>query len=129
MIAEHPDLWLAYYCRGMNHLHWPRALRHNDAAAADFLLCVESQRKAAAPDAQPYFVRAHIGLGDAYAKARKYNLARKAWRHGLQVFPNSTELKERLGIEDNRKLLEYVEAKRSLEQPIDTDLSFLDPEP
>ena len=130
-IAEHPDLdlWLAYYCRGMNHLHWPRALLHSDAAAADFRRCLELQRKDEAEDTKPYLVRPHIGLGDAYTKAEQYDSARKAWSQGLQLFPTSSELKERLAIKANHKLLEYVEAKRSLDQPIDTDLSFLNTDP
>jgi hypothetical protein len=35
-------------------------------------------------------------------------------------------LKERLAIQDGAQLLKFVEAQRSLEHPIDTDLSFMD---
>jgi len=47
----------------------------------------------------------------------------------MKLFPNSQELKERLAIADDSALLRYVESKRSLEQPIDTSLSFLDRRP
>ncbi|MCH7592287.1 MAG: VCBS repeat-containing protein [Planctomycetes bacterium] len=126
VIARHPDMWAAYYCRGMNHLHWPRALRHSDDAVVDFEKCLELQRKRGVGHPRPYYVRAHLGLGDAHAKAKQYDKARDAWRAGLELFPKSKELVERLAITDNGKLLEFVESKRSLEQPIDTGLGFLD---
>ena len=161
VIAENPDLWVAYYCRGMNHLHWPRALKHSDAAAADFRECLRIQRRTslpaslnegtrrsdaatATPQALPPplqrgglggsvqgagFERTFIGLGDSYAKAGAAAKARDAWREGLQEFPDSTALQERLAIGDDAALLKFVETKRSLDQPIDTDLSFLEREP
>ena len=54
--------------------------------------------------------------------------ARAAWQHGLKVFPESKELSERLAIKDDTRLLKFVETQRSLDHPIDTDLSFLDRE-
>ena len=71
-------------------------------------------------------MRTYIALGDAYTKAKKYNQATKTWRDGLALFPKNKELKERLAIKGNDKLLQFVESKRSLEQPIDTSLAFLD---
>ena len=52
--------------------------------------------------------------------------AREAWRRGQKAFPTSPELKERLAIKDDAQLLKYVESQRSLEKPIETDLSFMD---
>jgi tetratricopeptide (TPR) repeat protein len=129
VIAEHPDLWVGYYTRGMNHLHWPRALLHSDAAATDLARCIELQRKSESAGPENYFVRTYIALGDALAKAKKYDRARDAWWQGTKLFTASRELKERLSITDNSALLKYVESKRSLEQPVDTGLSFLDPPP
>ena len=123
------DLWVGYYTRGMNHLHWPRALLHSDAAAADLARCIELQRKSESAGPENYFVRTYVALGDAFAKAKKYDRARDAWRQGTKLFTASRELKERLSITDDSALLKYVESKRSLEQPIDTGLSFLDRQP
>jgi tetratricopeptide (TPR) repeat protein len=128
VIADHGDLWVVYYCRGMNHLHWPRALLHSDDAVVDFKRCIEMQ-EADASGTKPYYVRTYVGLGDAHTKEKEYEEARKAWREGLARFPQSTELKERLAIDDNRALLKFVESRRSLQQPIDTGLSFLDRRP
>ena len=127
VIAKHDRLWVAYYCRGINHLHWPRALRHSDRAAADLARCLELQPRDASGRPEPYLLRVHLGLGDAFAKAKRYALARQAWRTGLVDFPGASELAERLAITDDGELLEYVELNRSLDRPIDTSLSFLDP--
>jgi hypothetical protein len=37
-------------------------------------------------------------------------------------------LKDRLAIKDDTQLLKFIETQRSLERPIDTDLSFMDRE-
>jgi len=126
VIAAHPDMWQAIYCRGMNHLHWPRALLHSDDAATDLKKCIELQKKHPSGDLPEYFVRAYLALGDAQTKMKQYNDARKAWREGLKLFPNNQDLNNRLAISDNDQLLAFVEDKRSLQQPIDTGLSFLE---
>jgi tetratricopeptide (TPR) repeat protein len=128
VLAERPDLWAALYSRGMNHLHWPRALRHSDDAAADFERLIEIQRRDGGGRARSYYARVHLALGDARAKAGDPAAARRAWRAGLDLFPGDASLARRLAIPDDRGLLEHVEAERSLEQAIDTDLSFLDRE-
>ncbi len=125
VVTRRQDLWVARYCRGMNHLHWPRALRHSDDAVVDFTQCIKLQQThddAIRPD---YYVRAHIALGDSYAKMSQFDKARKAWREGLRLFPESDALKDRLAIADDA-LLAYVEGVRNLQQPIDTGLAFLD---
>ena len=128
IIAEPGDLdpWLVHYCRGMNHLHWPRAMRHSDDSAADFARCLDLQREAEAVGAKAHFLRPYVGLGDALTKQKLYDRAREAWRRGLAAFPDSAEISERLEIEDNEALLAYVEQKRSLDRPIDTDVSFFE---
>ncbi|MFN7959999.1 MAG: FG-GAP-like repeat-containing protein [Thermoanaerobaculia bacterium] len=124
VLEADPDNWAARYCRGINHLHWPRALLHNDAAAEDLAYCTKLQARRG--DAQPYYLRIYVALGDAYTKAGEVAKAREAWQQGLALFPTASELKERLAIADEDALLKFVEKHCSLEQPIDTDLSFLD---
>jgi tetratricopeptide (TPR) repeat protein len=124
VIEADGESWVVLYARGMNHLHWPRSLRHSDDAAADLARCIEMQVAESHP--KPYFLRTHVALGDAYAKDRKFEAARTAWRAGFEKFPGAPELVARLAIDDDDELLRYVEQQRSLERPIDTDLSFLD---
>ena len=123
LLEEQPESWLAYYSRGMNHLHWPRALLHSEDAARDLERCVEIQ---ASTEPRPYHQKVWLALGQAYAKAGDYDRARSAWRRGLQVFPEDQELGDHLAIADDGELLDYVLELRSLENPIDTDLSFVE---
>ncbi len=126
VLEKHPDLWVGYYTRGMNHLHWPRSLLHSDDAAVDLEQCIKLQKKASPDKPEGYYLRTYVALGDAYTKDKEYAKARSAWKDGQKLFPDSTELKERLAITDDSGLLKFVESKRSLEQPIDTSLAFLD---
>jgi hypothetical protein len=125
VIDENPRMWAAYYARGMNHLHWPRALRHADDAVRDFQRCLELQAEGVIGEA-PYAERTYVLLGDARVRTGSPGLAREVWRAGLERFPGSPALRERLAIRSDEALVGYVEARRSLEQPIDTDFSFLD---
>ncbi len=129
VIKQQPDLWVARYTRGLNHLYWPRALRHSDDAVADLTRCVELQEHASAGNPKSYYLRSYLALGDACTKNGKADQARLAWRQGLKLFPNAAELKTRLALENDDALLKFVENQRTLDQPIDTDLTFLDRAP
>jgi tetratricopeptide (TPR) repeat protein len=121
VIEAHPDSWLAHYNRGMNLLHWPTGLRKSDNAARDFERCLEIQ---SAGDPEPYHLKIHVGLGDAYAKGKNFEKARTAYRHGLTTFPGSEELAQRLALTNDDELWDLVKKLRSLEQDLDTDVSF-----
>jgi tetratricopeptide (TPR) repeat protein len=126
LIETSPDPWLPLYCRGMNHLHWPRSLRHSDDAAADFRRCIETQQTTGDPAGRPYYERTYVALGDAYAKDGHLDDARRVWTEAIVLFPDSAALQQRLAITDARSLRRFVEDARSLQRPIDTDLSFVD---
>jgi tetratricopeptide (TPR) repeat protein len=126
VVEAGPQSWVGRYCRGINHLHWPRALLHNDAAAADLEAAAALQEKRG--DVRPHYQRIYVAWGDALTKAGEPDEARTAWRKGLALFPAASDLKARLAITDDKALLRFVEAERSLEKPIDSDLSFLDRE-
>ncbi len=125
LLAADPSWWTAAYARGMNHLHWPRALRHSAAAAADFRRCIELQARSGPPGSHGYYVRSYVGLGDALAKDGDFEGARAAWRRGLELFPASAELRRRASLQSADEARALVEEVRNLEQPIDTDFSFL----
>ena len=73
-----------------------------------------------------FYERTYILLGDAQAKNKAYTDARKTWQDGLRTFPASRALEARLAISSDAALLDYIEDQRSLEQPIETDFSFLE---
>ncbi|MFQ5740113.1 MAG: FG-GAP-like repeat-containing protein [Acidobacteriota bacterium] len=125
LIEADESWWPALYARGMNHLYWPRALRHSDLAASDFRKCIEVQTRGGPPDARFYYGRSYVGLGDALAKEGDFSGARKAWQKGWSVFPGNPDLKERLALESLEKARAYVERVRNPEGQMDTDLSFL----
>ena len=125
LIADDESWWPAVYSRAMNHLHWPRALKHSDASARDFRKCIELQNDPGPPDARSYYVRAYIGLGDALAKDDRFAEAKKAWQEGLAIFPGNSDLEERMALKTREEARTYVEKVRNLEKQIDTDFSFL----
>lgn len=121
--------WVIHYCLAMNHLYWPRALKHSDDSIAEIKECIALQEKSGDPAGQPYYERSYLILGDALTKGEEYEKARAAWRRGLQHFPDSRLLRERLEDRSDTELLEFIEARRSLRQAVDTDLSFLETDP
>ncbi len=123
LIADDAAWWPALYSRAMNHLHWPRALRHSDDAARDFRSLIAIQE--AKPTQRSFYVRAYIGLGDALAKDGLFDEAMNAWRDGIARFPNNADLRARLALASAAEASAFVEAHRNLEQQVDTDFSFL----
>jgi tetratricopeptide (TPR) repeat protein len=117
--------WPAIYARGMNHLHWPRALKHSEQAAKDFRRCIELQTANGPANARSYYVRAYVGLGDALAKDGNFREAQYAWGEGLKAFPGNPDLKKRVELKTLDEAQSFVEQVRNLEQQIDTDFSFL----
>ena len=141
--------WSALYALGMNHLYWPKAMRHAPDTIAAFKRCVEFQKKMkvgnglrAVPDgvtstgngtasgrngtaSVPYHVLSYVCLGDAYVKNGQHDEAQKVWKEAQKLFPDDERLKERLAIDDNAKLTEFVDKVRGLGIVIDTDLAIL----
>ncbi len=125
-LERHGSSWVVHYARGMNHLHWPRMLRHSGDAIADFERCLNMQKSGGKKE--PYHERLCVALGDAHSKNKSYSAARKVWRDGLAAFPDSEELKTRLAIKDDGALDRFVMEARSLDKPIDTSFAFLERE-
>jgi hypothetical protein len=126
-IADHPDSWVAHYCRGMNHLHWPKALRHTSFAIRDLSWCVADQACRFGSQAPPlYTLRTHVALGDAYVKNDEPERARQVWRAAAKLFAGSADLEARLRCRCDQELARFVANERSLDCPIDTGLAFLE---
>lgn len=130
ILSIDPECWTALYARAMNHLHWPRMLRHAPLAIEDFKKLIAMQKSWGPKKQKPYFVLTYVALGDAYVKNRAvdwegmFTKARATWREGLSVYPNDPELKKRLSLTDE-ELVKLIRKVRGLEDPIDTDLSIL----
>jgi len=126
VVERQPERWVGWYARGTNHLHWPRALGHADDAAADFARAIEMERALPGGGRAREHREAYVRWGDALTKDGRYEEARRAWRQGLEAFPGDEQLETRLALAGDAEQLAYVEDQRSLERPIETDLSFLE---
>lgn len=122
IIEQDSIFWGAWYGRGMNHLHWPRMMRHAPDAIADFKQALKLQNELNLSPPKPYFELTYLGLGDAYVKDRDHAEARAVWREGLALFPHSAKLRRRLSIADDEELEAFVKKTRSLRKPINTDM-------
>lgn len=122
IIEQDSIFWGAWYGRGMNHLHWPRMMRHAPDAIADFKQALKLQNELNLSPPKPYFELTYLGLGDAYVKDRDHAEARAVWREGLALFPHSAKLRRRLSIADDEELEAFVKKTRSLKKPINTDM-------
>ena len=117
--------WAAWYARAMNHLHWPRAMKHAKRSIADFEKTLELQQAMGLSQPRRNFEYTYIGLGDALVKDYRHDEAREVWREGLELFPHSAQLRKRLSIADNIELEEWLKKARALEKQVDTDLSII----
>jgi tetratricopeptide (TPR) repeat protein len=97
VLDKEPEDWIANYGIGMNYLHWPEYFEKNDDSMRYFEKCIELQKN---QSKRPYFVLTFIRLGDAYAKVGQVAKAREAWRAGLEVFPDFSDLTSRLALSD-----------------------------
>jgi len=117
--------WSAWYARAMNHLHWPRAMKHAQMSIADFEMALKLQNDLGLSTPRRYFEYTYIGLGDALVKDYRHDEAREVWRQGVELFPRSAQLRKRLSFDDNVALEEWMKTARALEKPIETDLSIV----
>jgi tetratricopeptide (TPR) repeat protein len=124
-IDDERTRWSALYALGMNHLYWPKALRHAPASVEAFERCVRFQKEMNVRGTPAYFVLAHVGLGDALVKDGRHEEARRVWREAAEIFPDDERLRRRLGIAADEGLTELVDEVRGLGIPIDTDLAIL----
>jgi len=124
VLAMEPGSWAAMYGRAMNHLHWPKVLRHAPQAVEDFKSCLKLQAEIPKEKLRPHHLLPYLGLGDAYVKNDQLAEARSVWKEAQKLFPSDSRLAHRLTLDD-ADLRKLVDEERGLARPIDTDLSFL----
>lgn len=126
VLKERPDDWVALYIRGVNNIYWPSWYRRNSRAIADLEQCVRLSETAAA-SRKPYHALAYLALGDALIKADREAEARLIWRRGLELEGAAEQLQARLE-KGSEELRDFIDAVRSRDVPVDTDISFLQSE-
>ena len=124
VLQKEAGSWAAMYGRAMNHLHWPKVLRHAPQAIEDFRACLWLQAGVPPEKLRPHHLLPYLGLGDAYVKNDQLTEARSVWKEAQKLFPKDVRLAHRLAVGDE-DLRQFVDEERGLARPIDTDLSFL----
>lgn len=119
-----PNDWFALYIRGVNNIYWPSWYRRNGRAIADLERCVQMAETGA--ERKPYHALAYVALGDALIKADREPDAKHVWRRGLAYGAFTDLLKTRLA-KGGEELRDFIDAVRSRDVPVDTDISFLHP--
>jgi len=124
ILEKDPTSWPALYGRGMNQLHWPKAFRRTAEAVADFKKLLQLQ-DAHPQTPRPHFALTYIALGDAYVRDGQIEQGVGVWRDGIKRFPENADLQRRLAIDDEYKLVRFIDKERSLKAKVNTDLSVL----
>jgi tetratricopeptide (TPR) repeat protein len=113
--------WIGHYTRGVSYLFWPKIFGRATLGVADLQTAVKLQKSG---PRKPYHVRAWVALGDGYWKTDELEKSRATWSEGLQQFPDSAALKERLAKQgDDLKTL--IEDALDPNKRVDTNLKEL----
>jgi tetratricopeptide (TPR) repeat protein len=118
---EANPLWIGYYTRGASYLFWPKIFLRAPLAVADLEEAMKLQ-KTGPP--QSVYLRGYVGLGDAYWKSDNLEKARAVWSEGLKLYPNSSQLKDRLARQGD-DLKNYLDDALDPNKRVDTDLKEL----
>ncbi|MDA8019719.1 MAG: FG-GAP-like repeat-containing protein [Thermoanaerobaculia bacterium] len=114
-------LWLAYYSRGNSLMYWPAIFGRTKAGIEDLQRALELAEQiepveaASGATAGPAFRgRAWAALGDGYWRLDERNTMREIWRRGIDRYPDSVPLRQRLdrqGAELDRYLDEIYDPR------------------
>jgi tetratricopeptide (TPR) repeat protein len=119
--VEIKPTWLNYYTRGSSYLFWPKLFGRAKLGVADLEEAVKLQK---AGPKKPYYVRAWVMLGDGYWKTDDLSKAHSVWAEGLQQFPDSAALKDRLAKQGD-DLKTAIEDALDPNKRVDTNLRDL----
>jgi tetratricopeptide (TPR) repeat protein len=118
---ELKSTWIGLYTRGNSYLYWPKIFGHAPDAVADLEKAYAMQKK---EPKRSYHERVFVSLGDAYWKTDANDKARVIWKEGLQQFPDSKPLKDRMS-KDGDDLTDYITNVLDPGKRVDTDLREL----
>jgi tetratricopeptide (TPR) repeat protein len=115
---EIEESWLGYFSRGSLYVYWPPAFGRASLGVADLERAIEL---AAGEPRRAYHARAYAALGDGFWRLGRRDAMRDAWRRGLELFPASPELADRLAKGDG-ELDDYLLGTYALGRRLDTRL-------
>jgi tetratricopeptide (TPR) repeat protein len=88
-----PSNWEARFIKTVGMSYWPPQMNKNQDVLDQFQLLIRQQET---ESVRPEFVRSYLRLGDQYATGGQAEYARAVWQRGMEYFPDSAELKNRL---------------------------------
>ena len=113
--------WIALYTRGNSYLYWPKIFNRAQLGVNDLEQALKMQKSG---PKKPFHVRVYISLGDGYWKTDQSEKSRAIWKEGLDQFPESTALKDRLARQGD-DLKQYLDDVLDPSKRVDTDLHEL----
>lgn len=115
---ELEETWLGRYTRGNSYLYWPAIFGRTQNGIDDLERAIEMAAEVAK---QPYHARAWAALGDGHWRLEDVDKARQVWSRGLEMFPESQELKDRLS-RQGEELDGFLEEHFDTTRRVGTDL-------
>jgi hypothetical protein len=88
-----PSNWEAQFYKVSAMAHWPLELNQGPSVLAQFQALIEQQES---QPALPQFALSYVRLGDFYAKTGDANDAVQTWQRGAALFPDDTDLRNKL---------------------------------
>jgi tetratricopeptide (TPR) repeat protein len=113
--------WIALYTRGNSYLFWPKIFGRAQLGVNDLEAAYKMQKD---QPKKSYHVRVYVSLGDGYWKTDNIDKARAIWQEGLQLFPGTKALADRLARQGD-ELKEYIDDQLDPNKRVGTDLSEL----
>jgi tetratricopeptide (TPR) repeat protein len=92
-LARDPNLWDAWYAKGLLYLRMPASFKQYPKAIATFSGLLAHQ--STLPQ-RPEFALTYLHLGEAYLQAQDRKRAESTWREGLRKFPDLPPLRDAL---------------------------------
>lgn len=96
VLALDPEHWDARFSKAVSYSFWPPIFGKQQAAIDQFEILVSKQ---SGMTARPEFAQTYLFLGNLYEQTGNAAKAKQTWDLGLAAFPQSRELRQRLGLE------------------------------
>ena len=90
---------VSYAVRGMVNLRFEKGFYHRTPQGVADL--EEARRLSASRPRSPYVAQIYLALGDGYWRLKNHMKAREIWKEGADLFPDSSQLHQRVTSPDN----------------------------
>ncbi len=91
-----PSNWNARFTKTVGMSYWPPELNQGKEVFEQFQALIKQQEM---QPPQPEYAATYLYLGEQYAKAGYPNYAAQVWQRGATLFPNNSDLRDRLAAE------------------------------